>query len=108
MWLALLLLCPTAFARSLSPLEHDPRARTAAADAVAAVVVADVVVVCIGRMQVKKQGLGALYTGIRANFLLCLNPAIKHAVFDQVLAAPSPPLPLSLSIVLSTCGNMRQ
>jgi len=25
-----------------------------------------------------------LYTGLWANFLLCLNPAIKHAVFDQV------------------------
>ena len=36
----------------------------------------------------KKQGLSALYTGIRANFLLCLNPAIKHAVFDQVLEPP--------------------
>ena len=30
-------------------------------------------------MQVKSQGLGGLYTGILANLLLCLNPAIKHA-----------------------------
>lgn len=34
----------------------------------------------------KQQGFGGLYTGIWANFLLCLNPAIKHAVFDQVKA----------------------
>mmetsp|Transcript_38220 Transcript_38220/g.61599 ORF Transcript_38220/g.61599 Transcript_38220/m.61599 type:complete len:138 (+) Transcript_38220:360-773(+) len=33
---------------------------------------------------VKSQGLAGLYTGILANLLLCLNPAIKHAVFDQV------------------------
>lgn len=35
-------------------------------------------------MQIKSQGVAGLYTGIWANFLLCLNPAIKHAVFDQV------------------------
>ena len=34
----------------------------------------------------KSQGLWCLYTGISANFVLCLNPAIKHAVFDQVKA----------------------
>mmetsp|Transcript_8734 Transcript_8734/g.20608 ORF Transcript_8734/g.20608 Transcript_8734/m.20608 type:complete len:338 (-) Transcript_8734:142-1155(-) len=31
-------------------------------------------------------GFGQLYTGLRANFILCLNPAIKHMVFDQVKA----------------------
>jgi hypothetical protein len=38
-----------------------------------------------GPGQIKRQGLAGLYTGICANFLLCLNPAIKHCVFDQVL-----------------------
>mmetsp|Transcript_58948 Transcript_58948/g.120691 ORF Transcript_58948/g.120691 Transcript_58948/m.120691 type:complete len:331 (-) Transcript_58948:167-1159(-) len=31
-------------------------------------------------------GISQLYTGLRANFILCLNPAIKHMVFDQVKA----------------------
>mmetsp|Transcript_7222 Transcript_7222/g.11398 ORF Transcript_7222/g.11398 Transcript_7222/m.11398 type:complete len:188 (-) Transcript_7222:17-580(-) len=35
---------------------------------------------------VKKDGFMQLYTGVRANFLLCFSPAIKHMVFDQVKA----------------------
>ncbi|EKX40195.1 hypothetical protein GUITHDRAFT_113675 [Guillardia theta CCMP2712] len=35
---------------------------------------------------VQKKGFSGLYTGILTNFILCLNPAIKHMVFDQVKA----------------------
>eukprot|EP00960_Hanusia_phi_P034829 751314-Hanusia_phi.AAC.1 len=34
---------------------------------------------------VQKKGFTGLYTGIVTNFILCLNPAIKHMVFDQIL-----------------------
>lgn len=38
-------------------------------------------------MQVKSHGLAGLYTGILANLLLCLNPAIKHAGMVTVSCA---------------------
>jgi len=43
-------------------------------------------ILSIGCDLVKRQGIAGLYTGIWANFLLCLNPAIKHTVFDQAKA----------------------
>lgn len=33
---------------------------------------------------IKSGGWAKLYTGLAANLVLCLNPAIKHMVFDQV------------------------
>jgi len=38
-------------------------------------------------LQLAVGGVAQLYTGLRANFILCLNPAIKHMVFDQVPSA---------------------
>lgn len=39
---------------------------------------------------VQKKGFSGLYTGILTNFILCLNPAIKHMVFDQVPSSFQP------------------
>ena len=63
-----------------------------------------------GPGQIKRQGLAGLYTGIWANFLLCLNPAIKHCVFDQVFVSASSHEPVcalgALTWLSSTCFDV--
>jgi solute carrier family 25 (peroxisomal adenine nucleotide transporter), member 17 len=69
-------------------------------------------ILSIGCDLIKRQGLAGLYTGICANFLLCLNPAIKHCVFDQakarllLLAGGRKRLPALESFLLGAIATM--